>query len=135
MQMYEVRAKCGHVGKNNYVEKIFAIKAPSGKDAAAFARSIPRVKHHHNDAIRSVELIDDVRFNEILEMNANDPYFTCRNIQEQRVVCDLQIFSEDEPEDSLACEKEYATRYYKKQILRHPKKYINNYLSEQEYVI
>ena len=124
MQMYEVRAKCGHVGRNNYVEKIFAIKAPSGKDAAALARAFPRVKHNHNDAIRSVKIIDDVRFSEIIEQNANDPYFTCANIQEQRAYCDLQIFSEkDDSKDFFSkTDREHETKYYKKQVLRHPKK-------------
>ena len=137
MQMYEVCAKCGHVGRNNYVEKIFAIKAMSGKEAAALARAIPRVKHNHNDAIRSVEIIDDIRFSEIIEQNANDPYFTCTNIQEQRAYCDLEIFpEEDYIEDVFSkTDCEYATKYYKKQALRHPKKYINNYLYEQEYMI
>ena len=31
---YKVLAKCGHVGRNNYIEKDFFIKANSGKEAA-----------------------------------------------------------------------------------------------------
>ena len=51
MGMYEVCAKCGHVGRYNYVDKIFAVKASSGKEAAAKVRNFPRVKHDHKDAI------------------------------------------------------------------------------------
>lgn len=89
--MFEVCAKCGHVGKSNYVEKTFAIKATSGKEAAAIARNMPRVKHHHQDAIRYVEKIDESRFNEIIENNSSDLYFQCFNIQDQRELCELEI--------------------------------------------
>ena len=51
MKMYEVCAKCGHVGRDFYTEKIFAVKAKNAKEAAQFARFIPRVKHHHPDAM------------------------------------------------------------------------------------
>lgn len=135
MFMYEVCAKCGHVGKGNYVEKVFAIKADSGKEAATIARDIPRVKHHHRDAIRYVKKIDAFRFDEIIVQNSSDPYFTCKNIQEQNQTCTLNIFTEADEEYSRKKEKQYKPTYYGKQMLRNPKKYINNYTNEQRYII
>ena len=87
MGMYEVCAKCGHVGRNYYVDKIFAVKAASGKEAAAKVRSFPRVKHDHKDAIRYVECIGAARFADIISANHLDPFFLCANVQEQRRLC------------------------------------------------
>lgn len=87
MGMYEVCAKCGHVGRYNYVDKIFAVKASSGKEAAAKVRNFPRVKHDHKDAIRYVKSIDADRYAEIISKNILDPFFLCHNVQEQRRRC------------------------------------------------
>lgn len=89
MGMYEVCAKCGHVGRNNYVDKVFAVVASSGKEAAAKVRSFPRVKHDHKDAIRYVESIDASRYAEIISGNHLDPFFLCHNVQEQRRLCNM----------------------------------------------
>ena len=91
MGMYEVCAKCGHVGRNYYVDKIFAVVASDGKEAAAMVRSFPRVKHDHKYAIRYVESIDSARFAEIISENHLDPFFHCRNVQEQRKTCNLDL--------------------------------------------
>ena len=132
--MYEVCAKCGHVGKNYYVDKTFAVVANSGKEAALIARSIPRVKHHHADAIRYVEKIDEERYNEIRQLNSVDPYFLCTNIQQQREFCDLDIMPEV-AESGFGDDgfKNYKPKYYGKKVLRNPKKYINNYAVEERY--
>ena len=82
---YCVTAKCGHVGKNFYLLKSFAIEAEDGKEAAAKVRFLPRVKHHHKDAIKSVTKIDEQSYLDLIEFNANDPYFKCVNIYEQKV--------------------------------------------------
>ena len=95
MKMYEVGTKCGHVGKKYYVEKIFAVKARDAKEAAAVARNFPRVKHDHKDAILYVEEIDAIRYEEILEINSRDAYFTCESVQEQRIMCsELNLIEE-----------------------------------------
>lgn len=91
MGMYEVCAKCGHVGRNNYVDKIFAVVASNGKEAAAKVRNFPRVKHDHKYAIRYVESIDSARFAEIVSENHLDPFFLCRNVQEQRQMCHMDL--------------------------------------------
>lgn len=137
MNMYEVCAKCGHVGKNNYIEKVFAIKASSGKEAAAIARQIPRVKHHHKDAIRYVIKIDKYRYEEIRMMNGIDPYLHCSNVQEQRRRCALEIKREykEMTEEFRNSEKADGKKtYYKKKELRNPKKYITRYAMTEEYV-
>ena len=55
---YKVLAKCGHVGRNNYIIKCFYVKANDGEEAAKIVRQKPRVKHHHKDAIRDVIAIE-----------------------------------------------------------------------------
>ena len=91
---YEVKAKCGHVGRNHYVEKSFAVRAESGKEAAAKARYFGRVKHDHKDAIIYVEEIDEQTFFKIRKDNEKDPYLNCSNVQDQRRLCDLDLFEE-----------------------------------------
>ena len=137
MYMFEVCAKCGHVGKSSYTEKVFAITANSSKEAAAIARSLPRVKHHHKDAIRYVMEIDESRYNEIREENSCDPYFKCKSIQQQRAQCELIIFDEyvDDARFLSKKEEQHRPKYYGKKTLRNPKKYINNYITEQRYAI
>lgn len=79
-----VTAKCGHVGKNNYILIDFAVTAESRKDAARKTRMIPRVKHNHKDAIINVIEVSKEKFDSQLESNRNNPYLSCVNIQEQR---------------------------------------------------
>ena len=57
MEFYLVTTKCGHVGKGHYVPITFPIKAENGKEAAKIARMLPRVKHHHWDAIQKALLV------------------------------------------------------------------------------
>lgn len=137
MCMFEVGVKCGHVGKGNYIEKTFAVQADTAKEAAQIARLSPRVKHHHKDAIRYVEKVDELRFSQIIEINRNDPYFKCKNIQEQRELCDLEIRSESDDVIVSAKRSERPKKviYHGKKNLRNPKKYINNYLLEERYAI
>ena len=125
MNMYEVSAKCGHVGRGYYVEKTFAVKAESAKEAAATVRWFPRVKHHHKDAIKSVTEIDVTRFTEIISLNNDDAYFHCKNVQEQRGYSEI-LFPEyshneyDEDHEELS-KRDY---YCGKTKIRNPKKYM-----------
>ena len=129
MNMYEVCAKCGHVGRNYYVEKTFAVEAETKKAAAAIVRNMPRVKHHHSDAIRYVEEIDKYRYCEIINMNKEDPYFSCYNIQEQRRTCDLTLQEEDghNEDRSRTIKAEQKPVFHGKVRIRNPKKYYNKY--------
>ncbi len=134
--MYEVEAKFGHVGKNRFVIKSVPVNAVSGAEAAAAVRNMPRVKHHHPDAIRQVRVVDAPRYWELVEIHEADPYFRCQSIQEQRVLCpDLELFEEcratlHESRKRDACGRDI---YIGKQRLRNPKKYINNYYDSEEY--
>ena len=97
MKYYEVTVKFGHVGKNKYYKGNIYIKAENGKEAASKARSCPRVKHDHKDAILSVTELDYETFQKLWEQNENISYFSCYNVQEQRdCLCEIQdqIFQE-----------------------------------------
>lgn len=84
---YIVRAKCGHVGIDNYIIKEFAVKAFNGKEAAAKIRQVPRVKHDDPEAILSVRQVSQFEFDKKLQENNQDPYLRAKNIQEQRENC------------------------------------------------
>ena len=70
---FKVNAKCGHVGKGNYINIDFAVIASNAKEAAAKARFFGRVKHHYKDAINSVKEIGYEEFNELLAELKSDP--------------------------------------------------------------
>ena len=86
---FMVIAKCGHVGKKNYIPVKFAVVAESGKEAAKKVRQFPRVKHDHKDAILDVRCITLEEFLEIREMNENDPYLKCHSKQEQNLIANI----------------------------------------------
>ena len=86
---YMVIAKCGHVGRKNYIPIKFAVVAESGKEAAKKVRQFPRVKHDHKDAILDVRCITLEEFLEIKEINDNDPYLKCHSRQEQNLIINL----------------------------------------------
>ena len=136
MKMYKVVAKCGHVGKGHYVEKIFAVKAEDGKEAAERVRMFPRVKHHHKDAIRSVELISIGEYIELRAAQEADPFFFCRNVQEQRLYYEENIMDEAE---CFFKEKEISRKpvFVGKKRLRNPRKYItmNQIYNDMRYAI
>ena len=86
---YMVIAKCGHVGRKNYIPIKFAVVAESGKEAAKKVRQFPRVKHNHKDAILDVRCITLEEFLEIKEINDNDPYLKCHSRKEQNLIVNL----------------------------------------------
>ena len=134
--MYEVQAKCGHVGRNMYTLKTFAVEAETGSLAAALVRNQPRVKHHHQDAILQVKVIDIDRYREIKAANQADPYFTCHSIQEQRRLCSNLIVFEERREQYRESkpEKQGKSRYDGKQKIRNLRKYMkhNNRFEEND---
>jgi len=87
MKYYKVEAKCGHVGRNNYIIKMFYVCAEDGKEAALKVRNSPRVKHHHKDAIRNVYEITYDEYLVGLDANSVDSYFLAHNSTEQRMLC------------------------------------------------
>ena len=118
---FMVIAKCGHVGRKNYIPVKFVVVAESGKEAAKKVRQFPRVKHDHKDAILDVRCITLEEFLEIKEINNNDPYLKCHSRQEQnlidnlaeRMVADLhnvkQVFDKQARKDRVA----YKLRKFK----------------------
>lgn len=100
-QYFAVTVKFGHVGQHKCIIKTVPIKAESGKEAAFQARWMPRVKHHDKHAIINVKEIDLEAYLILLIEKAFDPYFQCKNIQEQRNECEgiedeVQYMEEDE---------------------------------------
>ncbi|MDE6275942.1 MAG: hypothetical protein K2M75_05320 [Clostridia bacterium] len=84
MQYYKVSAKCGHVGRNNYIIKNFYIKANNGKEAAYKVRYTPRVKHDRKDAILAVDIITKEEYTLGKKIQAKDTYFKVNSSSEQR---------------------------------------------------
>ncbi len=84
---YAVIAKCGHVRRNNYILIEYAVISINAKEAAKKARHIPRVKHDHKDAIRSVREISYEEFLEINRRNNKDLYLQVHSKQEQNKYC------------------------------------------------
>ena len=80
---FSVETKCGHVGKLNCVWIKFAISAESAKEAAAKARQIARVKHHHKNTIKEVVEITVDEFCKLKAINDADPYLHAKNHREQ----------------------------------------------------
>ena len=131
MRYYIVTAKCGHVGKGRYIPIPFAIRARSAAEAASIARRMPRVKHHHKDAIKNVQEIDKNRYIAIIKENQQDPYFHCHSIQEQRSYMEKDIYMEErllaKTRESKR-ESDGAKKVFDgKQLIRKPKHYIRNY--------
>lgn len=86
MRKYEVKCKCGHVGRGNYIVVAFPLIAEDGKEAARKARFLPRVKHNWNDAIISVREITDEEYEKLKLINDKDLYLKCSNKQEQNLI-------------------------------------------------
>lgn len=133
MCKYEVKCKCGHVGKNNYIIIAFAVIANNGKEAAQKARYFPRVKHDHKDAIISVRKISDYEYYRIVHENNEDAYLHCINKQEQKCI-DLsdRIFSEVE-EEIEDYEEVKKPIFYGKTEVKKPKKYFKNIINLDYY--
>ncbi len=140
-KFYAVVTKCGHVGRNNYREVTFPINAKSGKEAAEIARWLPRVKHHKKDAIVRVFEIDYEKYKVLIEINHNDLYLNCKNIQEQNMYCSnlyLEIKRMDN-EDYDNTEKRMARVIYKqkkKRVIEHDvKAYFRGLSYETSYAV
>jgi len=95
-KFYKVTCKCGHVGKQYFIRISFPINADSGKEASEIARSLPRVKHDHKDAILDCKEIDYEEYLILQKINSNDPYLKCENKQEQNAIVNLSLRLEPE---------------------------------------
>ena len=104
-KFFRVTCKCGHVGRQFFVRVDFPVNADSGKEAAEIARSIPRVKHDHKDAILNCVEIDYEEYQIIQKINNNDPYLKCKNPQEQSHIYGFADRLEVEPRFEVAVKK------------------------------
>lgn len=105
LKFFRVTCKCGHVGKQFFVRIDFPENADSGKEAAEIARSIPRVKHDHKDAILNCVEIDYEEYIILQKINDNDPYLKCKNPQEQAHILGFAERLEAEPRYQVSIEK------------------------------
>lgn len=98
MKYYEIKVKCGHVGKNNYYVGTLYLYGENGREAAAYARRHPRVKHDHKDAIFCVKEISHEAYLKGKSDTRKSVYWTSTCIQQQRMFCpelENQILQED----------------------------------------
>lgn len=110
---FEVLAKCGHVGRNNYIVKKFYVKAESGKEAARIIRLAPRVKHHQKDAIIEVHKIDYEQYVQgAIRMN-EDPYFNVYNTSDQKRFNLDDIIREDIYEEERVRQVQFKLKKWK----------------------
>ena len=85
---FQVVAKCGHVGRKNYIEVAFAVVAEDIHEATTLARYIPRVKHHRKDAISSATEITYEEYLLLRSENDLNPFLKCTSSQEQQLIID-----------------------------------------------
>lgn len=105
MKYFKVTVKFGHVGKNKYYKGNLFLCAENGREAAKKARTCPRVKHDHKDAIIAVEEISKNDFTIGRLKNSEKCYFSCYNIQQQRECfyeIEDDIYREERTEMELA---------------------------------
>ena len=119
MKYYEVSAKCGHVGRNNYIIKKFYIKAETGEDAAEIVRNKPRVKHHRKDVIIDTKKITEEDYLQGLKEMNEDKYFQVQSKQEQircEAVNECEIFREVK-EEPIKYKKNYTRQQLRYEML------------------
>lgn len=110
---FKVQAKCGHVGRHNYVVKSFYVKAKSGKDAAKQIRYAPRVKHNHKDAIIEVKEIDHEEYIAGVIQMQNDEYFNVYNSSDQKRIVVEGVVSDEYPEKEETRNVYFKLKKYK----------------------
>ena len=126
MRYYTVTAKCGHVGRDCYIPITFAVKANSAEEAASVTRFFPRVKHHHKDAILSVQEVGYHDYADVRYVNSFDPYLQCCNVQEQRQEFDaiyFRVMEEDRPEPRSKRELPEKPVYNGKERIRNVRRF------------
>jgi hypothetical protein len=123
-----VTAKCGHVRRANYIPIDFTVSAPNGKEAAAIARQLPRVKHDHKDAILGVREVTIEEFARQTFINNNDPFLHIANRREHEALAPLfehRIVSEAQEitYKNARCEGSCKIIHVGKERIRNPKKW------------
>ena len=122
---YRVKAKCGHVGRNHYIEKNFYVVASSSAEAAFRVRYMPRVKHHKKDAIFEVNEISYKEYLLGVQEHKEDKYFLVKNSTEQRLLAAVAL---DEIKNEPQQKHEGRTRNVEFKIKR--QKILDRYYSK-----
>jgi hypothetical protein len=125
---YIVTAKCGHVRKANYMPIDFPVVASNGKEAAAIARQLPRVKHDHKDAILRVREVSLDEYTRQSFINKNDPFLRISNRREHEALESLfehRIRPEIDGPPSKNNRREDSNKiiHFGKKRIRNPKKW------------
>ena len=110
---FEVQAKCGHVGRNNYIVKNFYIRTDSAKRAAKIIRLAPRVKHHQKDAIVKVREIEREEYVQGVIRMQEDPYFNVNNSSDQKRLLIGDIIKEENLEEEMVRQVRYKLKKWK----------------------
>ena len=110
---FEVQAKCGHVGRNNYIVKNFYIRTDSAKKAAKIIRQAPRVKHHQKDAIVKVREIEREEYVQGVIRMQEDPYFNVNNSSDQKRLLIGDIIKEENLEEEMVRQVRYKLKKWK----------------------
>ncbi len=110
---FEVQAKCGHVGRNNYIVKNFYIRTDSAKKAAKIIRLAPRVKHHQKDAIVKVREIEREEYIQGVIRMQEDPYFNVNNSSDQKRLLIGDIIKEENLEEEMVRQVRYKLKKWK----------------------
>lgn len=128
MNYYVASAKCGHVGRNNYIIKNFYVRAEDGEEAAKIVRYTSRVKHTRKDAIITMKKITEEEYAKGTKLMKKDMYFHVHNKQDQikyQAVNDVEILKEikEKPKYKKSYIKQHIKyaildKYWKKQQAR-----------------
>ena len=135
MNYYLVTAKCGHVGKTHYIPIKFAVMAESGEEAARIARRIPRVKHHHKDAIIGCQKVSKEEFDEQNRINKNDPYLKATSKKEQKEMVENlveRLLLDNHPEEMV---KHYRKASRPNLMYQNLKYQSNDQIRDYEYIL
>jgi hypothetical protein len=126
LNFYIVRAKCGHVGRPNYIPIDFPIRAKDAKQAAKITRKIGRVKHNHKDAILSVARASKNEYVNQYDINKKDPYLNVKSKHEQMKVID-QI------KERLIADPHYVPKRNKRYVLPNKSELSSAYKIQRAY--
>jgi len=74
MKKFAVIAKCGHVGRGRYIERVFPVIAESASAAAQMILCAPKVKKQLQNAITSVREISETEYVDIKKEWDADAY-------------------------------------------------------------
>lgn len=128
MKYFIVTAKCGHVGKWHCIWIDFAVTASSAWEAAYKVKMFKRVKRHHKNAIMNVREVDFEEFMSQKSDNSTDSYLHCKNIQQQRLIENIN--------ERIQPDIWNIERCFKKQCGKRSKEYLvkKNKIAEREWL-